>query len=343
MKFRLQLSGPAKYRTRSAAMLCRTTAEVYLRRLRKEPCCDSWCFSMELGTELLRRQLRVAFKMPNIHDARSYLDSLALRSTALTKVRASEVVQKQFKGKWVVPDNVASDTTVLYLHGGGYAFDPASFYDNLEALIAVSASARMFALDYHLTPEYRFPTQLEDAEHCYRWLLHEVASSQQLVVVGDSAGGNLVLALLLRLRDSKMPLPALAICLSPATDFEDRGEDEWKSARPECDWITQGMAMQWADWYCSREERSNPLVSPVNADLRGLPPIYIQAGGSEILFERILAFVKRAKAQGVDVVLDTWPTMNHDFQAFGYDVPESTEAIRRIGEVITSCPSLKRK
>jgi acetyl esterase/lipase len=182
-----------------------------------------------------------------------------------------------------------------------------------------------------LSPEHKFPAQLTDASNGYRWLLSQGVNPEQLVVIGDSAGGNLTLALILSLRDLNLPLPALAICLSPATNF---GGDA--PADSEFEWISSRMAVQWADWFCSREEYGNPLVSPVNADLRGLPPIYIQAGGAEILLPHIQRFVDRAKEQGADVVLEVWPAMNHDFQMFGYDVPQSAEAIKRIGEVISS-------
>jgi acetyl esterase/lipase len=198
-------------------------------------------------------------------------------------------------------------------------------------MVALSAKSRLFALDYRLAPEYKFPAQLTDASNAYKWLLSQGVDPAQLVVIGDSAGGNLTLALILSLRDSSLPLPALAICLSPATDF---GGDA--PAESEFDWITPRMAMQWASWFCSQDECSNPLVSPVNADLRGLPPIYIQAGGGEILLPRIQRFVDRAREQGADVALEVWPAMNHDFTMFGYDVPQSAEAIKRIGEVIGS-------
>ncbi len=334
MDVRLQFSGPVRYRTKSAAMLCRAMADVCLRRLRRGPRCASWNFAAELSTEIARRQLLTAFEMRDVNEARAYLDSIAVHSKALLQVRTTKVVQESFKGSWVIPANDSSEVTIFYLHGGGYSFYPKSFYDNMAAMIAVSVRSKMFAVDYRLSPEHKFPAQLDDATHAYRWLLSEGVDPQRLVVIGDSAGGNLTLALLLSLRDSKMPMPALAVCLSPATDFG--AGDAGAPLSSEYDWITQPMAMRWADWFCTQEQRSNPLVSPVNADLRGLPPIYIQAGGAEILLASIQAFVRRAKEQGADVVLETWPAMNHDFQAFGYDVPQSAEAIQRIGEVVAS-------
>jgi acetyl esterase/lipase len=334
MNVRLQFSGPARYRTKSAALLFRAAVEVWLRRLRNGPRCALWNFAAEISTEIAQRQLLTAFRMRDVKEARSYLDAVAVHSSALRQVGIRNVVQGNFKGNWVTPKDQDSGVTILYLHGGGYAFYPRGFYNNLAAMIAFSARAKLFAVDYRLSPEHKFPSQIEDAISAYRWLLSEGVDPRRLVVAGDSAGGNLTLALLLSLRDSKLPLPTLAICLSPATDFETNGAGAPGSS--EYDWITQEMAMTWADWFCTPEQRSNPLVSPVNADLRGLPPMYIQAGGAEILLPSIQLFVQRAKAQGADVVLETWPAMNHDFQAFGEDVPQSAEAIRRIGEVVAS-------
>ena len=140
------------------------------------------------------------------------------------------------------------------------------------------------------------------------------------------------MALLQALRDLGLPMPALAVALSPATDF---GMDPAGMVRNrDCDWIGEGMLRRWADWFCRLDQRSNPLVSPIRANLRGFPPIYIQAGRAEILYESIAAFADRARSGGADVVLESWEDMNHDFQMFGTYVPQSAEALRRLGEVI---------
>jgi monoterpene epsilon-lactone hydrolase len=334
MRGRVQFSGPAQYRAKTAALLCRAAADVCLRRLFKGPRCAAWNLAAELGTEIARRQLLAAFEMPDLNQARIYLDSIAIQSSALSNVITSNNSLENFKGSWFIPSDIDPDMMMLYLHGGGYSFYPRPFYSNLAAMIALSAKTKVFALDYSLSPEHKFPVQLTEALDAYRWLLNMGVESRHLVVTGDSAGGNLTLALLLSLRDLRLPLPALAICLSPATDFE--GSGAGAPATSELDWITQEMAVKWAEWYCPPEQRRHPLVSPLNANLKGLPPIYIQAGGAEILLPSIQMFVERAQEQGADVVLETWPGMNHDFQMFGYEVPQSAEAIKRIGEVIAS-------
>lgn len=334
MKARIQFGGSALHRARSAAVVCRASAEVCFRRLRKGPRCAAWNLAAELGAEIMKKQLLIAFEMHDVNEARGYLDSFALNSRALAEVSTTGVQNENVKGSWIVPNNIASHSTILFLHGGGYSFHPKSFYRNLTAMIALSAESRMFALDYRLSPEHRYPAQLIDATGAYRWLLSEGVSPRQLVVAGDSAGGNLTLALLLSLRDSKLPLPALAICLSPVTNFN--SSTAMVPVESEYDIIAPQMAMKWADWFCSQEQRSDPLISPVKANLRGLPPIYIQAGALEVLFPSIQVFAQRAKEQGADIVLESWAGMIHDFQAFGEDVPQSAEAIKRIGEVIAS-------
>jgi acetyl esterase/lipase len=285
----------------------------------------------ELITEILKKQLLAAIEMPDVKDARSYLDSLVIDSGALAKVNISNEVLGTFRGSWFVPKVDQTDCVILFLHGGGYAFYPRGFYDNLSAVLALSTKANVFTLDYRLTPEHRFPAQRIDATAAYLWLVKSGLAPSNLIVLGDSAGGNLTLSLLLFLRDERIPLPALGVCLSPATNF---GLDALEAIAPDLDWITPQMAIRWADWFCCENERCLPLVSPLHADLRGLPPLYIQAGGAEILLPSIESFVEEAKRQGADVSLDVWPEMNHDFQAFGYDVPQSAEALHRISEVI---------
>jgi acetyl esterase/lipase len=287
---------------------------------------------MELGTQVMRGQLAVAFQMRDVKEARRYLDSMDI-GPSVPEMDIKDVCGETFRGHWFVPQQADTRVTLLYFHGGGYSFYPRA-YARFIAQVTLAAKSRTFALDYRLSPEHRFPAQLEDALNAYRWFLGEGTQPQDLVVAGDSAGGNLTLALLLSLRDARLPLPALAIALSPATDLE--GPHPGIPGDLGVDWIEPDMLQQWADWFCDPAQRGIPLVSPVKGDLRGLPPIYIQAGRAEILYPSIQAFADRARDQGVDVVLECWEDMNHDFQMFGPEVPQSAEALRRLGEVVNS-------
>jgi acetyl esterase/lipase len=280
---------------------------------------------------VLKAELVAAFAMGDIQTARHYLDAVVIDSPVLPRLNISAVQERDFRGSWFGPKGAEPATTLLYLHGGGYSFYPKA-HANLIAMITLEANSRTFALDYRLSPEHRFPTQLEDALNAYRWLLGRGVDPANLVVAGDSAGANLTLALLQQARDSHLPLPALAIAISPPTDFDDRSPS--LTENEPFDWIAPEMLLNWASWFCSTAQYFDPLVSPIHADLRGLPPIYIQAGRAELLFDSIQAFAKYAESQGANVVLESWAEMNHDFQMFGYKAPQSAEALRRIGEVI---------
>ena len=338
MTARIQFRGALGNRLRNAAGLTQSIFEVSARRAAKGPRLPSWNWYLEVATELAHRQTVAAFEMANVKDARRFFDSVVIRLPELSKVNITPLVRDDFSGSWFVnkideEQNEDARVTMLYLHGGGYSFYPQS-YANFIASITRAARSRTFALDYRLSPEYRFPAQLNDAVHAYRWLLETGVDSEHLIVAGDSAGGNLALALLLAAREAKLPLPAFAVALSPPTDFEVEFIETELSGKPTLDWIDKEMLERWASWFCDDADRPNPLVSPIRADLRGLPPIYIQAGRAEILYPSIRTFADRALEQGADVVLETWDEMTHDFQLFGPDSPQSAEALQRLGQMI---------
>jgi len=326
----LEFSGRWQYQLRSALNLYWSTLYISVRRLVKGPLLPNWNWALETSTHFLKTQAAIAFDMPSHADGREYEDSLLFGSPAVSRVKI-EPVNSGIKGAWYQPLSETNPVTVLYLHGGGYAYYSKS-HQNLIALVTLAAKSRTFALDYRLIPEHPFPAQLDDALAAYRWLLETGVAPERLVVAGDSAGGNLSVALLLSLRDAQLPLPALAICLAPWIDMANSGASMTRNEP--YDWIAKRMPERWAEWFCKGADPANPLISPIHADLRGLPPIYIQAGSAEILHDMISTFAERAKAQGASVQLEVWPNMTHDFQAFGDIIPESKEALRRIGEVI---------
>jgi monoterpene epsilon-lactone hydrolase len=328
MSAKLQFRGPVRYRLRNLVGLGQSIFEVAARRLLKGPRRPSWNWFVEVVTQVLRRQVIAAFKMGGVEQARLYLDSVLITSPLMRAVNVTPVVQPNFRGRWFAPKDTQTTLTVLYLHGGGYSFYPRA-YEYFIALITLAAKSRTFALNYRLTPEHRFPAQLEDAMSAYRWLLESGTDPDNLVIAGDSAGAHLALTLLLAIRDAKLPQPALGIALSPPTDADASNLRDQDS-----DWIDKAALRQWTDWFCDPAQRRDSLVSPLWADLHGLCAIYIQAGRAEILYDNIQAFADWGKNQGADIVLESWADMNHDFQMFGPDAPQSAEALRRIGEVI---------
>jgi epsilon-lactone hydrolase len=327
----LELHGSLIFRLRSLLLLLRVCLLVTVSRLVHGPRLRGWPWVVETNTTFLRLQERFAFGLPTIAQQREYMDAFVAHSSELMHMQIEAVEADGVKGRWFVPRRTLGTSVILYLHGGGYAFSIRA-HDNLIALIALAAQARTFALDYRLAPEHPFPAQLEDAQAAYHWLLSRGIAPEHIVLAGDSAGGNLALTLLLALRDAQQSLPALAVCLCPWTDM-DSSYKSMKENEP-YDWIEQRMVVRWAAWFCREADPENPLVSPVHADLRGLPPIYIQAGEVELLIDMIREFVRRAKEQGASVSLEEWKSMNHVFQAYGPITQQSQEALQRISQVI---------
>jgi acetyl esterase/lipase len=187
-------------------------------------------------------------------------------------------------------------------------------------------------LDYRLAPEHPFPAAIEDATAAYYWLLENGISPEQIIIAGDSAGGGLALATLLLARDQGVPLPAAAVCLSPLTDLEVTGESI-KSNNQADPWLTPESTALFKHYVGQNDPRS-PLLSPIHADLRGLPPMLIQVGGDEILLSDATRLAECARAAGVEITLEVWPRMWHVFQAFAPYLPEAKQAIAAIGRFV---------
>jgi monoterpene epsilon-lactone hydrolase len=327
MAARIHLPGSSSFRLKALSNFSFAVAHAAARRTVKGPRLPGWNWFVEIATEALRKQLTTAFEMPTLDGARRFLDSIEFPTGP--SMPRTHIALDGFEGDWFeAPHPVA---TVLYFHGGGYTFYPRS-YRYLIELITRAAQSRLFALDYPLAPEHTFPAQLDAAIAAYTWLLDEGIPPGNLLVAGDSAGAHLALGCLLRLKELKLPKPALAIAISPPTDLE----PDWPSltGNAKFDWIQNFMLQKWTSYFCSAKDRANPLVSLNKAEFTKLCPIYIQCGGAEILHDSIHAFAQFARTQGARITIETWPDMNHVFQIFGSFSPQSSEALSRIGKVV---------
>lgn len=239
-------------------------------------------------------------------------------------------------GEWITPPAVSGDTTILYIHGGGWTMGSVNTHARLVANICAACDARSFSIDYRLAPEHPYPAGLDDCITAYRWLIEDQrVDPARLVIAGDSAGGNLTLASLLRLRDEGLPLPAAAVCLSPATDMLATGESH--RTRAEADPMLDPTGLPVVrEAYCPDTDPATPYISPLYGDLKSLPPLLIHVGDAEILLDDSKGFAERAKAAGVDVTLKVWDEMIHVFQFFAPMLPEANEAIAEIGAFVKS-------
>src|SRR5208283_3986184 len=183
--------------------------------------------------------------------------------------------------EWIAAPRANADRVILYLHGGGYVIGSINTHRAMVSRIARASNARALALDYRLAPEHPFPAAVEDATAAYRWLLAQGYKPGKIVISGDSAGGGLVLATLLALRDAQTPLPAAAVPISAWSDMEGTGAS-MKTRASKDPMVANGSLLDMAKVYVGNADRRNPLASPLHGDYRGLPPMLMQVGDAEI-------------------------------------------------------------
>ncbi|MBK8971687.1 MAG: alpha/beta hydrolase [Hahellaceae bacterium] len=234
---------------------------------------------------------------------------------------------------WLSHESRCQPRVLLYLHGGGYVIGSNQTHLELACRIAEAAEAQVFMLEYRLAPENPYPAALDDALFAYRYLLSQGVRHDQIIIAGDSAGGGLALATVMRLRDLGMPMPAAAVGLSPWLDLS--CELSAVSPRQQHDpLMTHQRIKHFADHYAQQTCKRDPGLSPFFGELEGLPPCLVQVGGDEILLCEARAFHARAEAQGASVELQIWPDMFHVWHFAARILPESHRAIEAIGEFI---------
>jgi epsilon-lactone hydrolase len=325
------LQGRLSHKLRSLTSILAISAKVLARRAVGKPLVPEWPAIFEIGTLFWRSQFNHAFRLPDIGESRAYFDSLITAPDVPPDVDIRASAAGEPAGDWFIPRTAKSEATLLYFHGGGYTFY-AAVTRQFIALLAQALGMTIFAPDYRLTPEHPHPAQLEDGLAAYQFLLQRGIDPGQLVLCGDSAGGHLVLMTLVKLHEQGLPRPVLTVGLSPWTDTGRRGASQF--GNDPYDLVQGYMTLQFAEWLKGGQAYADAELSPTGQDFHGLGPIYLQAGGKEILVDMIRDFARLVQAQGGQVRLDVWEHMNHEFHAYGDDLPESREALARIGAAI---------
>ncbi len=236
------------------------------------------------------------------------------------------------RGEWVAPENPARGA-ILYLHGGGYVSCSAATHRPITAALARLSRRRVFSLNYRLAPEHRFPSALDDAVAAYQWLLGQGVPASMISLAGDSAGGGLVLGLLLRARDMGLPSPACAVLFSAWTDLAGTGESvRFNNGR--CDMFRPENVTEFAAAYLGDASPFDSYASPAFADLEGLPPLLLQVGSTELLLDDSRrVHDKIQEARGVSR-LEVYDDVFHCWQMMDGLVPEARAALRQAAEFI---------
>ncbi|MFJ3422550.1 alpha/beta hydrolase [Streptomyces sp. NPDC086082] len=224
-------------------------------------------------------------------------------------------------------------TVLLYLHGGAYAIGSAADAAGLAAEVSRRTGARAVCVDYRLAPEHPFPAAVDDALAVYRALLDDGMSSSDIAFVGESAGGGLVAAALVAVKDAGLPQPASAAVFSPWADLSVSGDSAVSKAAVDASLTQEGLRIRARD-YLRDTDPTTPHASPVFADLTGVAPLFIQVGSYEILLDDAVRLAARAAAHDVHVELQVWPEVPHVFQAFAAMLDEGAAALDAAGAFI---------
>ncbi len=279
--------------------------------------------------------LRAAPPIPenaSIEQMRAGMERMTAEAPLPEDVRYEQVGAGDVAAEWAVAPNARDDRVILYFHGGGYVIGSVRTHRQLVGDLSRAAEAKVLSLDYRLAPEHPHPAAVDDACTAYRHLLESFAPSG-IAIAGDSAGGGLTGAALLALRDAGAPLPAAGVMISPWLDLTLSGDS--MDSRAEQDPMVQRDGLQkMADAYVATADPKHPTISPLFADLTGLPPLLLQVGSAETLLDDSTRFAERGRASGVDVELEVWDDMVHVWHAFSLILPEAKQATSRIGEYL---------
>ena len=314
-----------------AASVARLGLAVMRRRMAEGPLLPGWSWRFELCAALARDEFAGLWRL-DVPARRAHVEATPIFSRALARVVSEPIDLGGVPGRSFVPRADVSGAVVLYLHGGAYEICSVHTHRELIARITRAAKSRTLAIDYRLAPEHPFPAAVDDCYAAYRALLASGVDPRQLVLAGDSAGGALALAVLLRARDAGDPLPAGAALLSPAVDLAIDGAG--LSPNERYDYLTREMFRAWGTSYLGGADPHHPWAAPLHANLAGLPPLLLQVGGAELLLDPVTLFAERARAAGVDATLDVHPGMIPVWHMFATLAPECRRAIRDIGTFI---------
>ncbi len=235
--------------------------------------------------------------------------------------------------EWFTPDNLTNDNVILYLHGGGYGMGSISSHRALAARIAIGSGSKLLIIDYRLAPEHKFPAAVEDAYTAYTFLLEKGYPPGNVIIMGDSAGGGLTLATILKCKMMGTPLPGAAVCMSPWVDLAASDTRMLEKSKEDV-FIDFESLRIWGKKYADGHLQ-DPLASPIYGDFTGFPPLLIQVGTAEILYYDSLNLAEKASESGVDVTFEEYKDMLHVFQTFAGFLPQSDIALNNIFKFIT--------
>jgi monoterpene epsilon-lactone hydrolase len=280
------------------------------------------------------RALLVARPRPaDLSERRARLDGLGTVHSLPPDVSVVPVTFDGIAGEWTSTPQADRSRVLLFFHGGGYISGSLNSHRHMIAQAGREAGVRTFAVEYRLAPEFPFPAALDDALAAYRFLQSSGIRPDRIGAAGESAGGGLVIAMLMKLRDARADLPACVWCSSPWVDLEMSGATMTTKAAVD-PLISRPYLSELAAAYLAGADPRGPLVSPIYGNLAGLPPMLIQSGSTETLLDDALRLAAVAGAADVRVTLEIWPDMIHAWHLFYQQVAAGRRALAAVGAFV---------
>lgn len=286
----------------------------------------------------LDKLLRVAVKRAFRYDAeigflRHRQIGLDLKLTKVDPEMTAQATEcNGVAAEWITLPESRNEKVIFYIHGGAWMFKFPRLHHAMVANWCRRIRARALMVDYRLAPEFRFPSGVEDVWAAWRWLMAQGIPARDVIVGGDSAGGNLTLVLLQRIRAAGQPMPACAVMLSPFVDFTLSSPSMVVNEKSDPMFTTSAM-VGLRHHYIAPEEMLSPDASPLFGDFSGLPPLFFQSSGSEMLRDDSLRAAERAHAAGVDVEVELWANVPHVFQGL-QALSHGKAALERIADFV---------
>lgn len=276
---------------------------------------------------MMKRRLR---KDPDVLGIRPILDRMTRHARRIPADVTVETIELGgVRGERLATASADSSAAILYVHGGGMVAGSPRTHRALTWRLARGVGVAVHVPDYRLAPEHPFPAGLDDVVAAYRALVHGGIDARRIIVAGDSAGGNLTLAMALKLAAMGTATPAALVCLSPATDLLASSGSRRDNARSDAVFDERTFATL-VRHYCRDVDPAHPFVSPLNGDVARMPPTLLQCSEIEMLRDDSVRMAEKMKAAGVDVTLERWPGVFHVWQLAADVLPEARRAIDRI-------------
>jgi epsilon-lactone hydrolase len=284
---------------------------------------------MDAVRELLRSRPRPA----GFAERRERLDAIGSTSPLATDIRLEPTDANGVPAEWSLAPGSDPSKALLFFHGGGYCSGSIVSHRGMVTEVGRAAKVRTLAVGYRLAPEHPFPAAMEDARSAYDFLFDQGIAPPKIAIGGDSAGGGLTLALMSSVRDAGHPLPGCAWLVSPWVDLQMTGASLAEKVNVD-PLISKSYLEELACAYLAGADPANPLVSPLNADLAGLPPLLVQVGSAETLLDDAVRIARRAGAADVRIKLEIWPHMIHAWHLWAAQLEDGRRGIASAGAFI---------